>query len=45
MKASRPGSLVGGGVGHVGIRTVDPYDSSMKGPGSKDSDTTHHVRC
>ena len=30
-------------MGHVGIRTVDPYDSSMKDPGSKDSDTTHYV--
>ena len=43
MKGSRPGSLAGGGAGHVGIRTVDPYDSSMKGPGFKDGDTTHYI--
>jgi hypothetical protein len=44
VKGSRPGSLVGGGVGPVGIRTVDPYDSLMKGPGSKGSDTTYYVQ-
>ena len=43
MKGSRLGSLVGGGVAHVGIRTVDPYGSSTKGQGSKDSDTIHYV--
>jgi hypothetical protein len=27
VKESRPGPLVGGGVGHAVIRTSDPYDS------------------
>ena len=42
MKGPRPGPLVGGGVGHVVIRTLDPYDSYTKVPSSKDSDTTHY---